>query len=79
MEEARKAATPTVLKVTLAAVESEMLKEHLWPLARSQLKDAWSAYISKHFAQTSACHSANPPKVATPPESALEAGGDGTY
>ena len=45
MEEARKGATPAVLKGTLAAFENEMLKEHLWPQARGQLKEAWSSYI----------------------------------
>ena len=45
MEEARKGATPAVLKGTLAAFENEMLKEHLWPQACGQLKEAWSAYI----------------------------------
>ena len=54
LEEARKGATPVVLKETLAAFENEMLKEHLWPQARSQLKEAWIAYISKHFTQSSA-------------------------
>ena len=34
--------------------------------ARSQLKEARGAYISKHFAQSSAGPSANPSKVATP-------------
>ena len=66
MEEARKGATPAVLKVTLAAFENEMLKEHLWPQARSQLNEAWIDYISKHFARSSAGPSANPSKVATP-------------
>ena len=67
MEEAKKAATPAVLKVTLAAFESEVLKEHFWPQKRSQLKEAWSAYILKHFAQSSAGPSVNPSKVATLP------------
>ena len=40
MEEARKGATPAVLKATLAAFKNEMLKEHLWPQARGQLKEA---------------------------------------
>ena len=44
-----------------------MLKEHLWPQARGQLKEVWSAYISKYFTQSSAGPSANPFKVATPP------------
>ena len=48
MEEARKGATPVVLTGSLAAFENEMLKEHLWPQARSQLMEAWIAYISKH-------------------------------
>ena len=77
MEEARKGATPAVLKETLAAFENEMLKEHLWPQARGQLKEAWSAYISKHFTQssgTSAGPSANPCTVATPPGSPFGAG-----
>ena len=69
MEEARKGATPAVLKVTLAAFENEMLKEHLWPQACGQLKEAWIAYNSKHFTQSSAGPSANPSKVATPPGS----------
>ena len=43
MEEARKGATPAVLKETLVAFENEMLKEHLWPQAHGQLKEAWSA------------------------------------
>ena len=75
LEEARKGATPVVLKETLAAFENEMLKEHLWPQARGQLKEAWSAYISKHFTQSSAGPSANPSKVATPPGSPCGAGG----
>ena len=78
MEEARKGATPAVLKETLAAFENEMLKEHLWPQARGQLKEAWSAYISKHFTQSSAGPSANPSKAATPPGSPYGAGGGGT-
>ena len=53
MEEAGNGATPEVLKETLAAFKNEMLKEHLWPQARSQLNEAWSAYPS-----------ANPSKVA---------------
>ena len=44
-----------------------MLKEHLWPHASSQLKAAWSAYLLKHFAQSSAGPSANPSKVVSPP------------
>ena len=75
MEEARKGATPAVLNETLAAFENEMLKEHLWPQARSQLKEAWIAYISKHYTQSSASPSANPSKVATPPGSPCGAGG----
>ena len=71
MEEARKGATPVVLK------ENKMLKEHLWPQARGQLKEAWSAYISKHFTQSSAGPSANPSKVATPQGSPCGAGGGG--
>ena len=43
MEEARKGATPAVLKATSAAFENEILEEHLWPQARVQLKEAWSA------------------------------------
>ena len=58
MEEARKGSTHAVLKANWAALENEMLKEHLWPQAHIQLKEAWSAYISKHFAQTSAGPSA---------------------
>ena len=77
MEEARKGATPAVLKETLAAFEKEMLKEHLWPQARGQLKEAWSAYISKHFTQSSAGPSANPSKVVTPSGLPYEAGGGG--
>ena len=49
---------------TLAAFENEILKVHLWPQARGQLKEAWGAYISKHFLQSSAGPSANPSKVA---------------
>ena len=78
MEEAWKGATrptPAVLKGTLAAFKSKMLKEHLWPQAHSQLKEAWIAYISKHFTQSSAGQSANPYKVATPPGSPCGAGG----
>ena len=62
-------ATPAaaVLKATLAAFENEMLKEHLWPQALSQLKEAWSPHITKHFAQSSPGPSDNPSKVATPP------------
>ena len=77
MEEARNGETLAVLKGTLAAFENEMLKEHLWPQARSQLKEAWIAYISKHFTQASAGPSANPSKVATPPGSPYGAGGGG--
>ena len=78
MEEAGKGATPEVLKATLAAFKNEMLKEHLWPQARGQLKEAWSAYISKHFTQSSAGPSANPSKVGTPPGSPCGAGGCGS-
>ena len=60
MEEAGKASTSAVHKATLAAFENELLKEHLLPQARSQLKEAWSAYISKHSAHSSAGPSANP-------------------
>ena len=77
MEEARKRATPAVLKATLAAFENKMLKKHLWPQARGQLNEAWSAYISKHFTQSSAGPSANPSKVATPLGSPCGAGGGG--
>ena len=66
MEEARKGSTPAVLKVTLAAFENKMLKEHLWPQAHGQLKEAWIAFIPKHFTQSSAGPSANLSKVATP-------------
>jgi hypothetical protein len=45
MEEARKAANPAALKQTLTALENEMLNEHTWPQAHTQLKEAWSAYI----------------------------------
>ena len=38
MEEARKVSTPPVLQATLAAFKKELLKEHLWPQACSQLK-----------------------------------------
>ena len=75
MEEARKGATPAVLKATLAAFENEMLKEHLWPQARSQLKEAWIAYISKHFTHSFAGPSANPSKIASPLGSPCGAGG----
>ena len=75
MEEARKGATPAVLKTTLAALENRMLKEHLYPQARGQLKEVWIAYISKHFTQSSAGPSANPSKVVTPLGSLFEAGG----
>ena len=78
MGEARKGATPAVLKGTLAAFEHEMLKEHLWPQARGQLKEAWIAYISKHFTQSSAGPSANLSQVATPPGSLRGAGGGGS-
>ena len=77
IEGARKGATPAVLKATLAAFENEMLKEHLWPQARGQLKEAWSAYILKHFTQSSADPSVNPSKVATPQLSPCGAGGGG--
>ena len=80
MEEVRKRATLAVLKATSAAFENDMLKEHLWPQARGQLKEAWSAYISKHFTQssgTSAGPSANPCTVATPPGPPCGAGGGG--
>ena len=43
----------------------------------SQLKDAWIAYISKHFTQSSAGPSANPSKVATSQGSPCGAGGGG--
>ena len=81
MEEARKGGTPEVLKVTLAAFENKMLKEHSWPQAREKLKEAWSAssYISKHFTQSSSCPSANPSKVVTPPGSPCVAGGGGAH
>ena len=78
MEEARKGVTPAVFKATLAAFKNEMLKEQLWPQAHSQLKEAYSAYISKHFTQSSAGPSANPFKVANPPGSPIGAGGGGT-
>ena len=58
--EAKKGATPAVLKATLATFKDEMLKEHLWPQARCQLKEAWSAHISKHFTRSSTGPSANP-------------------
>ena len=77
MEGARKGAAPAVLKATLDAFKNEMLKEHLWPQARGQLKEAWSAHISKHFAQSSAGPSTNPSKAATPPRSPCGAGGGG--
>ena len=76
--QARKGATLAVLKGTLAAFENEMLKEHLWPQAHSQLKEAWIAFISKHFTQSSAGPSGNPSKVATPPGSPCGAGGGGS-
>jgi len=70
MEEARKAANPPVLKQALTAFENEMLNEHMWPQARTQLKEAWSAYIMKHYPQTSAVgQSYNKSKVPTPPGS----------
>ena len=72
MEEARKAANPPVLKQALTAFENEMLNEHMWPQARTQLKEAWSAYIMKHYQspQSSATgQSYNKSKVATPPGS----------
>ena len=79
MEEARKASNPAVLKATLTAFENEMLKEHLWPQARTQLKEAWRAYISKHFAQASVGGpSVNPSKFATPPGSPTGAGEGGS-
>ena len=79
MEEARKASDPAVLKATLTAFENEMLKEHLWPQARTQLKEAWRAYISKHFAQASVGGpSVNPSKFATPPGSPTGAGERGS-
>ena len=59
MEEARKGATPAVLKATLAAFDNEMLKELLWPQARGQLKEAWISYTLKNFTQSSAGPSAN--------------------
>ena len=81
MEEARKGATLAVLKATLAAFQNKILKEHLWPQARGQLKEAWtwpwSAYISEHCTQSSAGPSANPSKAATPPGLPYGAGGDG--
>ena len=68
MEEARKGSTLAVpgLKANLSASENEMLKEHLWPESHSQLKEAWRAYVPKHFAQFSSGPSAKPSKVATP-------------
>ena len=81
MEEARKGSTHAVLKANWAALENEMLKEHLWPQARSQLKEAWNpwiAYISNHFTQSSAGPSANPSKVSTPPGPPCGAGGGGS-
>ena len=67
MEEAKKGATPAVFKGTLAAFKNKMLKEHMWPQTRSQLTEAWIAYISKHFTQPSAGPSANPSKIVTAP------------
>jgi hypothetical protein len=70
MEEARKAANPAVLKQTLTAFKNEMLNEHTWPQAHTQLKEALSAYILKHYPQTSAPGpSYSKSKVATPPGS----------
>ena len=63
MEEARKGATPAVLKATSAVFEKKILKEHLSPQACGQLKEAWSAYIWKHFTQSSPGPSANPSNV----------------
>ena len=79
-----KNSSPAVLKATLVAFQNEMLKEHLWPQAHSQLKEAWSTSISKHFAQSSAGPSANPSKVVTRDSSGIApwtrrgARGDGT-
>jgi hypothetical protein len=79
MEEARKAANPAVLKATLTTFENEMLEEHTWPQARSQLKEAWGAYIKKNFAQAAVGgQSVNPSKFATPPGSPIGAGGGGS-
>ena len=70
MEEARKAANPPVLKQALTAFENEMLNKHMLPQARAQLKEAWSAYILKHYPQTSAHgQSYSNSKIATPPGS----------
>ena len=78
MEEARKACNPAVHKATLTAFENEMLKEHLWPQARSHFKDAWSAYICMNFAQPSVGGtSVNPSRLATPPGSPTGAGAGG--
>ncbi len=75
MEEARKASNPAVCKATLTAFKNEVLKEHLWPQAHSQLKEARSAYISKNFAQPSVGGpSVNPSRFATPPGSPTGAG-----
>ena len=78
MEEARKGSTPAVLKANSDAFENEMLKEHLWPQVSNQLREAWtrwSAYISKHFAESSAGPSSNPSQVATPLGSPRGVGG----
>jgi hypothetical protein len=67
MEKARKAANPAVLKQILTALKNEMLNEHTRPQARTQLKEASSAYILQHYPQTSAPgKSYSKSKVATP-------------
>ena len=48
------------------------------PCTNQALHEAWSAYISKHFTQSSAGPSANPSKVATPQGSPCGAGGGGS-
>ena len=74
MEDARKSATPAVLKATLTSFKNEMLTEHTWPQAQGQLKDEWRAYIQKNFVQAGGSGgpvgpSCNPSKLPTPPGS----------
>ena len=57
MEEASKAftlAVPNGPEGDFGYLSEQMLKEYLWPQAHSQLKEAWSAYIMKNFAESSA-------------------------
>ena len=70
MEEARKGSTLAVLKVKsqggFGCLQERNVERALvahWPQAHSQLKEAWSAYVSKHFAGLSAVRLPTPPRL----------------